>query len=179
MGKKLGRVIWITGLSGSGKSTLANKVVEKFRCQGEVVISLDGDDLRQIFGGTNVSGNYDREGRLALAMRYSRLCNLIANQGITVVIATISLFREIHIWNRANLPGYFEVFLRVPIEELRRRDPKGIYRRFDAGELSSVAGLDLSVDEPKEADYVVEFSPNLILCSVVDELVQILIKSEK
>jgi adenylylsulfate kinase len=73
-----------------------------------------------------------------------------------VVTATISLFNEIHEWNRATLPGYFEVYLKVPIDELRRRDPKGIYRRFDAGELTHVAGLDLPIDEPEAADWVVE-----------------------
>lgn len=94
---------------------------------------------------------------MALAMQYAHLCRVIASQGLTVVIATISLFREVHAWNRENLPGYFEVYLKVPVEELRRRDPKGIYRRFDAGELSNVAGLDLPIDEPEAADWVVEY----------------------
>ena len=98
------------------------------------------------------------------------MCRVIASQGLTVVIATISLFRELHAWNRANLPGYFEVYLKVPVEELRRRDPKGIYRRFDAGELSNVAGLDLPVDEPEAADWVVEYETSRSLEAVAEEL---------
>ena len=81
----------------------------------------------------------------------------MAKQGFTVVIATISLFKEVHVWNRENLQGYYEVYLRVPLEELRRRDPKGIYRRFDAGEIKDVAGLDLPFDEPNSPDWVLEF----------------------
>jgi adenylylsulfate kinase-like enzyme/glycosyltransferase involved in cell wall biosynthesis len=153
-----GRVLWITGLSGAGKSTLAHEVVARLRATGENVVMLDGDELRDVFGAVaaNVQ-NHGREGRLALAMQYAHLCKVIASQGLTVVIATISLFREVHAWNRSNLPGYFEVYLKVPLEELRRRDPKGIYRRFDAGELANVAGLDLPIDEPESADWIVDF----------------------
>lgn len=153
-----GAVVWITGLSGAGKSTLASETVHQIRNEGKVAIMLDGDELREVFGAVATNAqNHGQEGRLALAMRYSHLCRVLADQGLIVVIATISLFNEIHLWNRSNLPGYFEVYLKVPLNELRRRDPKGIYRRFDAGELANVAGLDLTVDEPVSADFVAEF----------------------
>ena len=170
-----GRVIWITGLSGAGKSTLAHEVVAKLRESGEAVVMLDGDELREVFGAVAANANnHGREGRLALAMQYAHLCRVVAAQGLTVVIATISLFREVHTWNRSNLPGYFEVYLNVPVEELRRRDPKGIYRRFDAGELTHVAGLDLLIDEPEAADWIVEFEPERTVTALAAELNQIL-----
>ncbi|MBL0141877.1 MAG: adenylyl-sulfate kinase [Betaproteobacteria bacterium] len=165
--------IWITGLSGSGKSTLASQVAGQLRRRGLAVVALDGDELREMFSaGSEAAAGHDREARLALAMRYARLCRLLASQDLTVVIATISLFREVHGWNRANLPGYFEVYLKVPLEELRRRDPKGIYRRFDSGELADVAGLDLPVDEPQEADWVVEFDAARAPEALADELLE-------
>ena len=165
------KVIWITGLSGAGKSTLARQVVSRLGSVGESVVMLDGDDLREVFGATDtIAQNHGRDGRLALAMQYARLCQMLANQGLTVVISTISLFSEVHAWNRANLPGYFEVYLKVPVDELRRRDPKGIYRRFDAGELNNVAGLDLPIDEPKKANWVVEFELGKDASSVAEEL---------
>ena len=43
-------------------------------------------------------------------MQYAPLCKIISSQGITVVIATISMFEEVHYWNRANLPNYLEIF---------------------------------------------------------------------
>lgn len=156
-----GAVIWITGLSGAGKSTLAVEVTRRLRAMGKTVVILDGDELREVFGAAATVGpTHDRVTRLSLAMQYAHLCRVIAEQGFTVVIATISLFKEVHAWNRENLPRYFEVFLNVPVEELRRRDPKGIYRRFDAGELTNVAGLDLAIDEPESANLVFEFEPN-------------------
>ena len=166
-----GSVIWITGLSGAGKSTLAHELAQRMRRSQHAVVVLDGDELREVFGATAANAdNHGREGRLALAMQYAHLCRVIATQGFTVVIATISLFREVHAWNRAHLPGYFEVYLKVPLEELRRRDPKGIYRRFDAGELRHVAGLDLPIDEPEAADWVVEFEPGQSVTTTADEL---------
>ncbi len=173
----MARVIWITGLSGAGKSTLAKELIDRVREQGEPCVFLDGDELREVFGSTaaNVQ-NHGRQGRLAFAMQYSQLCRLIASQGVTVVMATISLFREVHVFNRANLPGYFEVFLKVPVEELRRRDPKGIYRRFDTGELNNVAGLDLPVDEPDAADCVFEFHSEQTVSMLANNLMSILYK---
>jgi len=167
-----GRVIWITGLSGAGKSTLAHGVVKRLRASSELVVFLDGDELREVFGATAANAqNHGRDGRLALAMQYAHLCRVIASQGMMVVIATISLFREVHAWNRENLPGYFEVYLKVPVDELRRRDPKGIYRRFDAGELDNVAGLDLPIDEPDSADLIAEHDPT----KTVEDLAAILL----
>lgn len=175
MMQESGRVIWITGLSGAGKSTLASEVVDRLRAPENAVVMLDGDELREVFGAAAANAqNHGREGRLALAMQYAHLCRVIAGQGLTVVIATISLFREIHTWNRANLPGYFEVYLKVPVEELRRRDPKGIYRRFDAGEIADVAGLDLPIDEPEAADWVVEFDPSKTMNAVAEDLMKTL-----
>ena len=127
-----GRVLWITGLSGSGKTTLAIEVVRQLREKCSVVISLDGDRLREMFVIEAANReSYEHKGRLKLAMQYAHLCKILSMQGFTVVISTISMFREVHTWNRTHLPGYFEVYLKVPIEELRRRDSKGIYSRFD------------------------------------------------
>jgi adenylylsulfate kinase len=168
-----GAVYWITGLSGAGKTTLAVRLVELLRARGLQVVFLDGDELREVFGAAAANQqNHGREGRLALAMQYAHLCRVIAAQGLTVVISTISLFREVHAWNRAQLPGYFEIYLKVPEEELRRRDPKGIYRRYDAGEISNVAGLDLVVDEPESPDWVAEYSSDMNVQRLADNLIE-------
>ena len=44
------------------------------------------------------------------------------------------------------------------MDELRRRDPKSIYQRYENGELINVAGLDLSVDHLKR---LIDFASNL------------------
>lgn len=173
-------VIWITGLSGAGKSTLAHELAARLRSRGRTVVLLDGDELREVFGAVAAtSANHGRAGRLALALQYAHLCKVIAQPGVTVVIATISLFKEVHHWNRGNLPDYVEVYLKVPVEELRRRDPKGIYQRFDAGQLTNVAGLDLPVDEPEQADWIVPWLPDQSVVTMADELMTFLEKRNK
>ena len=64
---------------------------------------------------------------------------------------------------------YFEVFLKVPLEELKNRDPKGIYLRYDRGELSDVAGLDLEVDEPSSPDLLFDFNNEI---NTVEEMAE-------
>lgn len=142
-----GKVYWLTGLSGAGKSTLCRMLVDRLRSEGHAVVMLDGDELREVMNAAHVHGRQDR---LDLAMRYARLCRMLASQGIDVAIATISMFKEVHAWNRAHIPGYVEIFLQVPLEELKRRDPKQIYERAGRGEIRDVAGIDLAVDEPED-----------------------------
>ncbi|MBW7862464.1 MAG: adenylyl-sulfate kinase [Rhodocyclaceae bacterium] len=171
-----GRTVWITGLSGAGKSTLAAAVAACLRSRGNTVVVLDGDELRTVFETASLLDGdaHERDNRLRLALQYARLCRLLASQGLTVVIATISMFREVHAWNRAHLPGYFEAYLKVPLEELRRRDPKAIYRRYDAGQLRNVAGIDLPVDEPEAPDWMAEHDPARSVEDLAFELVNIL-----
>jgi cytidine diphosphoramidate kinase len=149
-------VYWLTGLSDSGKSSMCRKLVEYVRARGKSIILLDGDEIRAVIGAVKA---HTREERLSLALRYSRMCKLLSDQGFDVAIATISLFDEVHEWNRLNLSGYCEIFLDVPLEELRRRDTKRIYERFDRNELNNVAGIDLKVDFPRNPDVRLPFDP--------------------
>ena len=129
------QVIWITGLSGAGKTTVAKELNLRLQERGLQPVLLDGDVLRSLFKNTEViSENYNREARLKLALKYAHICKVLSAQGFTVVIATVSMFREVYTWNRANLPNYFETYLKVPLDELRLRDPKKIYQRYDAGD---------------------------------------------
>lgn len=149
-GPEKGGVIWITGLSGAGKTTLARALMPHLPRKA---LLLDGDELRAALG---VEGrHFDREGRKQLAFTYARLAGLLAAQGALVVVATISLFHDVHAWNRAHLPDYVEIFLDVPEAVRRERDPKGLYaarapRPSDgaAGTASPMAGVDLVVEFP-------------------------------
>ena len=153
-----GQVIWITGLSGAGKTTVAEQLALRIGELSLNPILLDGDVLRDLFKNTGViSETYNREARIKLALKYAHICKILSSQGFTVIIATISMYNEAYAWNRTNLPNYFEIYLKVPLKELRRRDPKKIYQRYDAGDLSDVAGLDLAVDEPLEPHVILDF----------------------
>ena len=153
-----GQVIWITGLSGAGKTTLANELTARLRQSGLQPILLDGDILRTLLKVPhNTIDAHNRESRIELALKYAQMCEFLSSQGFTVVIATISMFDEVYAWNRENIPNYFEIYLKVPLEELQDRDPKNIYQRYESGDLINVAGLDLLVDQPYESHLTLDF----------------------
>lgn len=156
-----GRVIWITGLPGAGKSTVATGLLNVLLSRNTHAILLDGDELRSVFRSVGDQPfGYDRTSRTSLAMQFSRLCGVLAKQGFTVLMATVSLIHEIHDWNRENLPGYCEVFIDVPSDELERRDPKGLYRGFRAGELMNLPGLDIAPEFPMNPHIRYRFDPD-------------------
>lgn len=145
----MGRVYWITGLSGAGKTTIGRLWTQELRRAGETAVLLDGDELRQVFGDDL---GFTPEDRRKSAMRNARLCALLGRQGLNVVCCTISMFDSVRSWNRENIPGYFEVYVRVSLDTLRRRDQKGLYSRGNR----DVAGIHFQVEEPKTPDLILE-----------------------
>ncbi len=141
---KKGAVIWLCGLAGSGKSTLAMALNERLRAKFDNVIYLDGDESREIFGHFS----YDKNGRIDMAIKRSKLANFLSKQGQIVIVSTISLFNEVYEFNRATLQNYFEVFVECEFEELKRRDQKGLYTKALSGEIANVVGVDITYDTP-------------------------------
>ena len=152
---RTGRVIWITGLSGAGKTTLARALWPHL----PDAILLDGDELREVLAATGTG--FDAASRKALALTYARFARLLARQGRTVMVATISLFHEVHAWNRENLPGYLEVFLDVPEDVRRARDPKGLYAAERQGVVRQMAGGETHVEVPLTPDVRLDASLSL------------------
>ena len=114
-----------------------------------------------------------RADRRRSAMRNARLCRLLAGQGFDVVCATISLFHDVQRWNRENIPGYREIYLRVPIEELRRRDSKGIYANAQRGEARDVVGFDVPAEVPEAPDLILDNYGALDVATAVDRILAV------
>jgi len=148
-----GTVWWITGLSGAGKSTVGRLVRDALTRRGRPALLLDGDTLRHVLGEESAHSDEDRR---RLAMTYARLAREIASQGIDAVCATVSMFHSVRDWNRANIPGYKEIYLRVPMAEVERRAPHGLYARSRRGEQPNVVGVDIRAEEPASPDLVID-----------------------
>ncbi|MBU0484994.1 MAG: adenylyl-sulfate kinase [Proteobacteria bacterium] len=146
-------VIWLIGLSGAGKTTLANEVVAQVRCVKNNVVLLDGDMLREVFSNDLGHTLTDRRTN---ADRICKIGKFLDDQGIHVVCAILSLFPESRSWNRKNLQNYYEVFIDSPMQDLIQRDYKGLYRRFQQGEICDVAGMDIDFPRPVNADIVIK-----------------------
>jgi len=145
---KKGTIYFFTGLAGAGKTTLGELFYKKLKSKKPNVVWLDGDELRPILHAN--LGYSDAERRQG-SYRTFKLCKMLADQGIDVVCCFICMYDEIRDWNRKNIDNYKEIYVKVKMETLVRRDKKGLYSHG-----KNVVGVDLPFEEPKTPDLVVE-----------------------
>lgn len=148
----MARLIWITGLPGSGKTTLGDSLTNYLRRDGVTVAHLDGDQLREAIA---LRKGYDTETRLSFAKSYQALARILIQQEITVVMSTVSMFREIYETNRAEFADYFEVFLDVDFETRISSQREKLY-----SEIEFVPGVNQIVDSPTNSDLVLSAKTN-------------------
>ncbi len=148
-----GATIWFTGLSGSGKSTVAAAVERLLLDAGRISYLLDGDNLRH---GLNGDLGFDAASRHENVRRVAEVARLFADAGVVALVPVISPYRSgrdhvrsIH--EAVGLP-FLEVFVDTPIEVCERRDPKGLYRKARAGEISGFTGIDDPYEAPISPD---------------------------
>ena len=73
---------------------------------------------------------------------------MLSEQGIHVVIATISMFNEVREWNRKNIVDYVEIYIKVPLKILIKRDQKNLY----SNNADNVMGFNVDAEEPLNPD---------------------------
>jgi bifunctional enzyme CysN/CysC len=162
-----GRTVWFTGLSASGKSSVAMLVERKLLDKGVPAFVLDGDNLRH---GLNADLGFSMADRAENLRRLAHVAALIADSGQTVLVPAISpleehrqLARAVHA--EAGL-DFVEVFCDTPLADCERRDPKGLYAKARAGEITHFTGIDSPYQRPKNPDL------RLVPDRSVDELAQ-------
>lgn len=146
-----GTFYWISGLSGAGKTTIGKLFYDYLRAKKDNVVLIDGDALREIMADSDFS----EAGRDERVKRNARLFKLLTDQGIDVVNCSIGLRNKYRQWNTEILSDYKEIYIKVSLDELIRRDPKGLYRRALNHETQNVYGIDLPYDEPEHPAVVV------------------------
>ena len=151
-------VIWIIGLSGAGKTTLGRAVYDLYKKEAPNTVFVDGDEMRRIFKHDQSAEAYTIEGRRENAQRICELCAWLDRQKVNVVCCILSIFEESRLWNRRTYSKYFEVYISVPLEVLKRRDPKGMYAAALEGNMRHVVGVDIPFVPPGKPDYVVDNS---------------------
>ena len=151
-----GVTVWLTGLPSAGKSTIAHACEPTLRARGMRVEVLDGDAVRPHLAAAR---GYSREDRAVNIRRIGWVAELLARNGVVVLVSAIAPFRDVRDQVRAaheaNGTAYQEVFISTPVEVAARRDVKGLYARQRAGEISGLTG----VDDP----YEVPLSPELVI----------------
>jgi adenylylsulfate kinase len=149
-----GFCLWFTGLSGSGKTTITNILVKELRMRGSKLEVLDGDIVRQ-----NLSKGlgFSKEDRDTNIRRVAFVAALLSRNGVPVITAAISPYREIRDEARAKMDGRFiEAYVKASVEECERRDVKGLYAKARAGEIKEFTGVSDPYEPPENPEIVIE-----------------------
>ncbi|MDN3679051.1 adenylyl-sulfate kinase [Vibrio tapetis subsp. quintayensis] len=144
-------VLWFTGLSGAGKSTVAGALEVKLAELGYHTYLLDGDNVRH---GLCRDLGFSSQDRRENIRRIGELSKLMADAGLIVLSAFISPHRAEREMVREMLPEgeFLEVFVNAPLDVCEQRDPKGLYKKARAGEISNFTGIDSEYEAPLNAE---------------------------
>lgn len=166
-----GSTIWFTGLSGSGKSTVAVALEQALFSLGKLSYRLDGDNVRL---GINKNLSFSEEDRRENIRRIGEVAKLFGDSGVISLSSFISPYRadreevrQLHMDAGLN---FVEVFVDCPLEEVEKRDPKGLYKKARAGEIKNFTGI----DDPYEAPITPEVHLRTDNMSVEEEVELIL-----
>lgn len=150
-----GAVVWFTGLSGSGKSSVAVELERSLVGLGRAAYLLDGDNLRH---GLNADLGFSAADRDENVRRVGEVAALFADAGVVALVPLVSPYRAARDSVRERVVGaglrFVEVHVATPLDECERRDPKGLYARARAGELTGMTGIDDPYEPPEHPELV-------------------------
>ena len=149
-----GFVVWFTGLSGAGKSTLSGLLSEELRRRGVHVEVLDGDEVR-----THLSKGlgFSKEDRDTNILRIGFVANLLTRNGVATICCPISPYKETRDACRAEIGEFVEVYVHATVAEIaEHRDPKGLYKKALAGEITGFTGVDDPYEVPEHPEIYVD-----------------------
>ena len=169
-----GGLIWFTGLSGSGKSTLAHAVEDRLHrlCVRSYV--LDGDNIRT---GLNKDLTLSPEDRKENIRRIAEVAKLMVDAGLLVFAAFIAPYKQSREYARNLMTDwpYYEVYVKCSIDVCAKRDPKGLYKKADKGEITNMTGVSAPYEAPEHPSLIIE-TDKLDLQQCSDEMIRFLIE---
>ncbi|WP_044894946.1 adenylyl-sulfate kinase [Bacillus alveayuensis] len=148
-------ILWFTGLSGSGKSTIANAVSKRLFELGIQNYVLDGDNIRH---GLNKDLGFSAEDRTENIRRIGEVAKLFVDSGQFVLTAFISPFAQDRELVRQLVENdeFIEIYVKCPLDECEKRDPKGLYKKARNGEIRDFTGIDSPYEEPVSPELTIE-----------------------
>jgi adenylyl-sulfate kinase len=149
-----GLTIWLTGLPRSGKSTVAGLVAGRLRARGvQRVEVLDGDLVRD---GLCRDLGFSREDRTENIRRIAFVSKLLTRNGVAVIVAAISPYREDRELAREEIQSFVEIWCKASVDACASRDYKGLYEKARRGEITNLTGVNDPYEEPEDADLVLD-----------------------
>ncbi|MDA3864300.1 MAG: adenylyl-sulfate kinase [Deltaproteobacteria bacterium] len=154
LGQK-GQVLWFTGLSGSGKSTICVELEKKLLQQGKLSFRLDGDNIRH---GLNSDLGFSTADRIENIRRIGEVAKLMSEAGLIVLASFITPLRRIRqdLKRTIGTNKLKIIYVKADLQVCRSRDPKGLYQKVDAGEITEFTGISSPWEEPKNPFLVLD-----------------------
>lgn len=146
-------VVWITGISASGKSTLGKFFFKKLKKENKNTIFFDGDEFRKIFHNDI---KYTLKDRDINAIRLTSLVKYVSDQKTNIIISANITSQKFRDWCKKHVKNYFEVFINTPMEILKKRDYKKLYKNALSGKIKNVVGIDIKFIKPKNPDLIID-----------------------
>jgi adenylylsulfate kinase len=150
-----GVTVWMTGLSASGKSTIACILEQMLLHRKKHAYRLDGDNIRM---GLNKNLGFSAEDRTENIRRIGEVAKLFTDAGVIAIASFISPYKKDRAGVRGGMkPGEFiEVYVKVSLESAEKRDPKGLYKKARAGQITGFTGIDDPYEAPEKPEIVIE-----------------------
>lgn len=164
LGQK-GVIVWFTGLSASGKSTIACEVERRLFEKKKLAYVLDGDNIRH---GLNKDLGFSPEDREENIRRIGEVAKLFSDAGLIALTAFISPYKKDREKVRylVKKGEFIEVYVKCPIDVLKKRDPKGMYEKALRGEIKEFTGISAPYEEPDNPELILETDKETIDQSV-------------
>lgn len=154
MADEKGFTLWFTGLSGAGKTTISHLVERELRDRGSRIEVLDGDVIRENLSKGLGFSKQDRDTNIR---RIAFVADLLSRNGVPVITAAISPYREIRDEARQLMGDRFiEVFIKASVEICAERDVKGLYEKAFKGEIKEFTGVSDPYEPPLSPELTLE-----------------------
>ena len=148
-------LVWFTGLSGSGKSTIANALESRLNSLNVSTYVLDGDNIRL---GICKDLTFSAKDRTENIRRIAEIANLFVDAGIVTLASFVSPYSNDrkNVRNTVGLKNYVEVFVNTSLDECKRRDVKGLYKKAIDGEIKNMTGISSPYETPQNPDLEID-----------------------
>ena len=114
---------------------------------------LDGDLVRE---GLCKDLGFSREDRTENIRRLTFVSKLLTRNGVAVIVAAISPYREDREHAREEIQSFVEIWCKASVDACAARDYKGLYEKAMRGEITDLTGVNDPYEEPEDADLVLD-----------------------
>ena len=112
---------------------------------------LDGDNIRR---GLSKDLGFTDNDRVENIRRISEVAKLMIDAGLVVIVSFISPFSSDRSMARNLISNreFVEIYIDASLDLCISRDPKGLYKKAQNGEIKNFTGIDSSYDIPQNPE---------------------------